>query len=75
MPELGQPALKSGFSADDYLAWEASQTERHEYVNGEVFDMAGAGDRHVTASANAYMALRQHLSGTPCRVYLIDMKV
>lgn len=72
---MGQPALKSGFSADEFLAWEASQTERHEYLNGEVFNMAGAEDRHVTATLNAAMALRQHLSGSPCRTYLQDMKV
>ena len=37
--------------------------------------MAGAEDRHVTATLNVAMALRQHLSGSPCRVYLQDMKV
>ncbi|KQW44658.1 MULTISPECIES: Uma2 family endonuclease [unclassified Roseateles] len=72
---MGQPVLKSGFSADDYLAWEAAQTERHEYVHGEVFNMAGAEDRHVTAAGNVYMALRQHLAGSACRAYLQDMKV
>ena len=72
---MGQPVLKSGFSADDYLAWEAAQTQRHEYLNGEVFNMAGAEDRHVTATLNVAMALRQHLTGSPCRVYLQDMKV
>lgn len=72
---MGQPVLKPGFSADEFLAWEASQTERHEYLNGEVFNMAGAEDRHVTATLNAAIALRQHLTGSPCRVYLQDMKV
>jgi Uma2 family endonuclease len=37
--------------------------------------MAGAEDRHVTATGNVYMALRQHLSGSPCRTFLADMKV
>lgn len=72
---MGQPVLKSGFSAEDYLAWEAAQTGRHEYLNGEVFNMAGAEDRHVTAAGNIYMALRQHLAGSTCRAYLQDMKV
>ncbi|HEU0203435.1 MAG TPA: Uma2 family endonuclease [Burkholderiaceae bacterium] len=60
---------------DEYLAWEAAQTERHDYLNGEVFAMAGAEDRHVTAAGNIYMALRQHLTGTPCRAYMSDMKI
>jgi Uma2 family endonuclease len=62
-------------TSEEFLAWEAGQVERHEFVDGEVFAMAGAEDRHVTVSGNAYIALRQHLAGTPCRVYMADMKV
>jgi Uma2 family endonuclease len=62
-------------TAEEFLAWEAGQTERHDFVNGEVFAMAGAEDRHVTACLNVAMALRQHLAGTPCRTFMADMKV
>lgn len=37
-------------TTSDYLAWEAEQTERHEFVGGETFAMAGAEDRHVTVN-------------------------
>lgn len=66
---------KTVFSADDYLAWEAGQSEKHEYLAGEVFGMAGASDAHVTISGNLFMALRSHLRGQPCRVYIADMKL
>ena len=69
------PQTKPAFSADDYLAWEATQAQRHEFVEGEVFAMAGAEDRHVTVCLNIAMALRQHLRGTPCRTFMADMKV
>jgi len=72
---MGQPAHKPTFSAADYLAWEPSQLDRHEYIDGEVFAMAGAEDRHVTVSLNIAMALRQHLGGSPCRTYITDMRV
>ncbi len=72
---MGIPLPKTPFTAADYLAWEAEQTERHDFVNGEVFSMAGAEDRHVTAAGNAYIALRQHFTGTPCHVYMSDMKL
>ena len=62
-------------TAADYLAWEAEQTERHEFVGGETFAMTGAEDRHVTVVGNVYMALRQHLSGTPCRTFVTDMRL
>jgi len=72
---MGQSALKPAMTADEYLAWEAEQPERHDFLNGEVFAMAGAEDRHVTVSLNVAMALRQHLAGTPCRTFMADMKV
>ncbi len=68
-------AQKTVFSAADYLMWEASQAERHEFVDGEVFAMAGAEDRHVTVGGKLYMTLRQHLSGSACRTYMSDMKL
>ena len=70
-----QPQTSCKLSAEDYLVWEAAQPERHEFVDGEVFAMAGAEDRHVTVTGNVYMALRQHLRGTPCRTFMADMKV
>jgi Uma2 family endonuclease len=72
---LGQAAAKLSMSADDFLAWEAGQTLRHEFVDGEVFAMAGTEDRHATVAGNLYMALRQHLRGSSCRVYISDVKL
>jgi Uma2 family endonuclease len=72
---MGLAARKPIFSADDYLAWEATQLERHEYLDGEVFAMAGTEDRHVTVTMNLIFALRQHLSGGPFRTYMVDMRL
>ena len=72
---MGLAAPQPTFSAADYLAWEAEQPERHEFLDGEVFSMAGAEDRHVTVGGNLYIALRQHLSGSPCRTYMSDMRL
>lgn len=72
---MGQAAEKPVFTANDYLAWEPAQLDRHEYLDGEVFAMAGAEDRHVTVAGNLFIALRQHLSGSPCRTYISDMRL
>lgn len=69
------PASCLTFTYADYLAWEQRQPERHEYVRGEVFAMAGTTDRHNEISGNFYTLLRQHLRGTPCRVFMADVKV
>jgi Uma2 family endonuclease len=72
---MGMPAQKAVFTATDFLAWEPEQLDRHEYLDGEVFAMAGAEDRHVTVSMNIAFALRQHLSGSPSRTYMSDMRL
>lgn len=73
---MGVAAEKLQMSARDFLAWDAAQTMRHEFVAGEVFAMAGAAsEAHVTVAGNLYVALRQHLAGTPCRTFITDMKL
>ena len=72
---MGHAEQKAVFSAADYLAWEAAQRDRHEYIDGEVFAMAGAEDRHVTVAMNLAFALRQHLAGSPCRTFMSDMRL
>jgi Uma2 family endonuclease len=59
---------------DEYLQLEAESTVKHEYVDGEVFAMAGASDVHVTIALNMAALLRSHVRGTNCRIYIADMK-
>ncbi len=69
------PAIKPRFTAEDYLEWEATQQERHEFVDGEVFAMSGASDTHVTITMNVALSLKSQLRGGPCRVLQSDMKL
>ncbi|MDT9213792.1 MAG: Uma2 family endonuclease [Limnospira sp. PMC 1256.20] len=62
-------------SPDDYLKLEEQSSVKHEYIDGEVYAMAGATDTHVTIALNMAIALRNHLRGSSCRVYISDMKV
>jgi Uma2 family endonuclease len=61
-------------SPQDYLAGEEISPIKHEYIDGEVYAMAGASDAHVTISLNLASVLRNHVRGTGCRVYMADMK-
>lgn len=72
---MGMPQLAQRFSIDDYMAWEAEQAERHEYLNGEVFAMTGARDAHNTIAGNIFASLRSSLRGSPCRAFIADMKL
>lgn len=63
------------FTTEAYLQWEHEQAERHEFVQGEIFNMTGASDAHVTITLNIGALLRSHVRGSPCRVYMTDMKL
>ncbi|OAI03360.1 Uma2 family endonuclease [Methylomonas methanica] len=70
-----QTALQQHFTAEDFLAWEEAQVEKHEFVAGEVFAMVGARQDHVVVSGNIFAGLKQRLRGTPCRPYVADLKL
>jgi len=59
----------------DYLAREALAAERNEYVGGVAYAMAGAGERHNRIAGNLFVTLRLAARGTPCGVYMSDMKL
>lgn len=61
--------------AAEFLAWDAGQTIRHEFIDGGLLARAEVDDRHITVAGNVAMALRRHLTGTPCRTFTSDMKL
>ena len=69
-----QLALK-GMSAAEYFVWAETQLERYDFYNGEVFAMSGGSDGHNTIALNVASALKCHLAGTPCRVFIIDVRL
>ena len=62
-------------SPEEYLEGEPYAEVRHEYIDGEVYAMAGAGDAHVKVAGNAFVLLKTHLKGSGCSTYISDMKV
>lgn len=72
---MNLPQPKPAVTPDEYLAWEAAQPEKHEYVAGEVFAMVGARRIHVAVTGNCFALLKAHLRGTHCRAFATDMKL
>jgi Uma2 family endonuclease len=72
---MGPPAPQPRFDRNSYLAWEAEQPTKHEFVGGEVFAMVGARQEHVVVAGALFARLREHLRGTRCRAYTSDMKL
>lgn len=62
-------------SEAEYLATEQVSELKHEYIDGQVHAMAGAGYNHNCISANILGEFRNHLKGTPCATFMADIKV
>lgn len=58
-----------------YLVLEGSTTEKHEYVNGRVYAMAGGSPEHARLSQAVGGELRAALRGRPCAVFSSDLRV
>ncbi len=58
----------------EYLIGEQYSEIRHEYIDGEVFAMAGGSDAHARLSGNLFFLLKNKLRGSGCSIYLSEMK-
>jgi len=61
-------------SEQEYLASELVSNEKHEFINGDIFAMAGASTNHNRIVANMVSEFRTILKGTPCEPFASDMK-
>lgn len=62
-------------SVADYLEAEKDSSVRHEFVDGQIYAMAGASDRHNHIAGNLYNRLDDHLGDGACEAFISDMKV
>jgi Uma2 family endonuclease len=72
---MSLPQSQGYLSVAEYLALERGSEERHEYLDGYVYAMAGESPEHSDICANLAGILYLQLRGTPCRVWSKDTKV
>jgi Uma2 family endonuclease len=60
---------------DEYLAAERIAADKHEYINGVVYAMAGGSQRQSLICASLIIALGTRLRGRPCRVHTSDLRI
>jgi Uma2 family endonuclease len=73
MSALRQP--KEILTAEQYLRIERLAETKSEYVNGQVFAMAGGSLNHGRIARNISSSLNRQLHGRPCEVFTSDVKV
>ena len=62
-------------TVEEYLAFEERSKRKHEYMNGEIFLMAGVKRNHSTIAQNVSRSLGNQLENNPCEVHGSDIKV
>ncbi len=60
---------------DEYLELERASEERHEYLDGQIYQMAGESGAHADICTNLVGELHPQLRGKLCRVRSKDTKV
>jgi Uma2 family endonuclease len=63
------------YSFQDYLDVEELGGVRHEYLNGEIFAMAGGTPEHAALAAALLVTFGVQLRGRPCRPYSSDLRL
>jgi Uma2 family endonuclease len=72
---MGVAKLKTKISLEDYLEGEQISQTKHEYINGEVYALAGASDRHYRIAMNIATKLDSHLGNSKCEAFMAEMKL
>lgn len=72
---MSQATAEKLISIEDYLAFEEKSKIKHEYMDGEIFSMAGATRKHNLVTTNVSTELNLRLRETDCEVYASDFRV
>ena len=66
---------KKFYTQEEYLAFERQSLEKHEYYQGEIFDMAGGSLNHSQLQMNFTRETGSFLKGKTCKVHGSELRV
>jgi Uma2 family endonuclease len=66
---------RSYYSVREYLAMERGSTQRHEYLQGQIYAMAGESLQHSRICVNLTREISAQLKGRECEALSPNMKV
>lgn len=71
---MNEPARQL-FSFYDYIAVEEMSTIKHEFLDGQVWAMAGGTPEHAAVAAKVISLIDRQLEGQTCRVFSSDLRI
>jgi Uma2 family endonuclease len=72
MPE---PRRLHRYTYAEYTAFENISAEKHEFLDGEIYAMAGGSEEHSALSAAMVRLLGNAVGDRPCRVHTSDLRI
>jgi Uma2 family endonuclease len=63
------------YTRAEYIALERSAKEKHEYLDGNIYAMAGGSREHALYAANVVTLLSVALRGRPCAAHTSDLRI
>jgi Uma2 family endonuclease len=66
---------KKRYTPEEYLAMERQADYKSEYLDGEIFAMAGASEEHNLIAGNIFASLHSQVRKHGCRAYISDMRI
>jgi len=74
--EVKMAQISRPYSTVEEYLWEEERAEsKHEYYNGQVYNMAGGSPEHSALAVNLTAELRAGLRGRDCQVFNSDLKI
>ena len=68
-------AARQRFTFDEYLVLEEIAEVKHEFLDGEVWAMAGGSPEHAAIIGNVTTLLNVQLRGQRCRVHSTELRI
>ena len=72
---MSLPKSETISTVEEYLVLERESEERHEYLDGLIYLMAGESPEHGDICMNLSRIVSSQLLGSPCRAWSKDTKV
>ena len=72
---MSLPKQEKFITQEEYLEGEKMSDVKHEYIDGDVYAMAGTTDNHGRISASLLTNFYNHLKNSTCEPFMADIKV
>jgi Uma2 family endonuclease len=67
--------IETTMTEEEYLAFEDTSEQRHEFIHGKLYEMAGTTDFHNLICGNIYILLRLLFKKTDFKVFSENIKL